>query len=522
MQRHGFAGQALIFKRGRIVTEILRGALLNGQIRLPRIFFVFCRMFFTKRFLKNSFLYTLSGALPMASAFLLLPFYLKHLTPSVYGEFSICLACSVFVQTIVVYSFDSSVYIHYHDFKNQPDKLRAFLSSAFIFMCLLGVGVAGVSFFLGDILLHRVFPEYAAQFYPFGLFAVVTGVFQALFKVYINLLQTSEKPAVFVMANLLLFTAITASAIGGLTAFPNTLTGPVLGRMAAYSLGVGWVLYSVALKFGVSFDYALLKTTFSFTRNLYLHQLQQWVINYFDRFLVLFYLSSSDVGVYDFAAKCGLAIELVVNGLSGAFYPQVVSAVMKQEKKRFTVELNRYYYLLTLVVMFAVCGGVFIVPVMSHFVPVKKGYGESFAILPFIAVIYLLRTIRLYFSAPFGLLKISKPLPLIYLPGTLLKIGIIVLFIRPWGVKSVIVGTMAGCLFDILLLRSYWNGKFDFAFNSFKLIISPLLLFGAILIFESMMGGVNQWMLHLGYLALALATALWGYRQEIKILTATK
>ncbi|PGH39641.1 MAG: hypothetical protein CRN43_07835, partial [Candidatus Nephrothrix sp. EaCA] len=108
-----------------IVTEILRGALLNGQIRLPRIFFVFCRMFFTKRFLKNSFLYTLSGALPMASAFLLLPFYLKHLTPSVYGEFSICLACSVFVQTIVVYSFDSSVYIHYHEFKNQPDKLRA-------------------------------------------------------------------------------------------------------------------------------------------------------------------------------------------------------------------------------------------------------------------------------------------------------------------------------------------------------------------------------------------------------------
>lgn len=458
----------------------------------------------------------------MASAFLLLPFYLKYLSPSIYGELSIWLTIAIFIQTVVVYSFDNSVYIHYHEFKNQPAKLHKFLSSTFIFMLLTGGGVIVICFLLGDIFMKWIFPALHTQFYPFGLLTIITGVCQALFKVYTNLLQTGEKPSIFVTSNLLLFLIIAGTTIGGLIAFPETLIGPITGRMAAYAAGIGWVLYRVVRDFGITFDYALLKSVFNFNRYLYLYQIMQWMINYLDRFLLLFYLSSREVGIYDFAVKCVLVIELIMNGLAGAFYPRVVSTVMAQEKKHFTIELNRYYYLVTLVVMFVVCLGIFILPLMSHWVDIKKGYAESFTLLPFIAAIYLLRTMRLYFGAPFGLLKISRPLPVICLLVTLLKIGLIVLLVRQWGIPTVIIGTTAACLLDILLSRNYWYGKFDFRFNPFKLIISPLILFVVILVFEGWLGGVNQWELHLGYLILALLIFIWGYRQEIKLVTKNK
>ena len=82
----------------------------------------------------------------MASALILLPFYIQYLSTEVYGALQIYLAFSLLVQILVTFSFDTSVYIHYHEFKNDPKKLSVFISSAFVFMLLIGA-VISVFFF---------------------------------------------------------------------------------------------------------------------------------------------------------------------------------------------------------------------------------------------------------------------------------------------------------------------------------------------------------------------------------------
>jgi O-antigen/teichoic acid export membrane protein len=141
----------------------------------------------------------------MASAVILLPFYVQDLSLALFGKLSIYLAFSLLIQIIVTYSFDSSIYIHFHEYKRLPQKLNEFVSSAFLLMILIGIGVGFILAITGELLFEHVIPQSNISFYPYGIASVVTGIFQAIFKVHSSLLQTRERPVLFFWLNLGLF-----------------------------------------------------------------------------------------------------------------------------------------------------------------------------------------------------------------------------------------------------------------------------------------------------------------------------
>ena len=113
----------------------------------------------SKNFLKSSFIYTVAGSLPVVSAIVLLPFYSANLSTSDFGALSIYLSFTLLIQYITTYSFDISLYIHFHEFKNEPRKLASFVSSAFILMLMIGGVVAGILTLSGDLLFKTIFSD---------------------------------------------------------------------------------------------------------------------------------------------------------------------------------------------------------------------------------------------------------------------------------------------------------------------------------------------------------------------------
>ncbi|MGC1240945.1 MAG: oligosaccharide flippase family protein, partial [Chryseosolibacter sp.] len=387
--------------------------------------------------MKSSLIYTVAGTLPMASAILLLPFYVAYLSTSDFGALSIYLAFSLLIQILTTYSFDTSLYIHFHEFKSDRPKLSSFVSSAFVLMFGIGVAVGVVFMVFGDLLFRNVFNEEAISFHPYGLLAALTGMFQAFFKVHSNLLQSREKPQVYLWSSLFSFALIALFSIAGLYLYPNTLIGPVGGRLVASVFAGGWALTRIFREFGIHFNYAMLRTSFSFNFYTFLYQVLQWVINYFDRILMVFFLALSEVGVYDFGVKCMLIIEFLLNGLHSAFYPKVVSVLMAQETKGSSPEVNRYYHGYTSVNLLLICSCILVFPwIIGTFVN-KASYLESIEYFPFIALIYVFRSMRQFFLAPYGILKYTKPLPWIYLFVSGIKILIIILVVKRFGIYGV-------------------------------------------------------------------------------------
>jgi len=456
--------------------------------------------------------------LPMASAIILLPLYIHHLSTEAYGALSVYLVFTLLVQIVVTFSFDTSVYIHFHELKGDKKKLSVFISSAFIFMFLIGLVVSILLAGTGGLLFHLVLPDRNISFYPYGLASVGAGIFQAIFKVHSSLLQSREKPETFFWSNVLSFSLIAFFIVVGLQLYPNSLAGPIMGRLAGSVIPCLWAVVRIFREFGFHYDFTWLRSSFSFNAYTFIYQIQQWIINQFDRILMLFFLSLADVGVYDFAIKCLIPIELLMNSLHSSFYPRVVSAVMAQSEKGSSPEINRYYHGLTAVVMLLICGSILFLPWAIEVFVSKPDYHEAIQYVPYLAVIYFFRTMRLFFSVPYGILKYSRPLPLIYLVVSVLKIALMTLLISRLTIFGVIMASLISALVEIILLKKSLKNMFQFKFNLFKIVLAPLILLVLIIVMEPVIGLQYPNPTHLFYLMSCGGLLWWAYRNEIQLI----
>lgn len=457
----------------------------------------------------------------MASALMLVPFYMVNLTTADFGALSIYLAFSMLVQLLVTYSFDSSLYVHYHEFKNDKAKLSTFVSSAFVLMLLIGAGISLIVIPSGGRILMAIFPDRDFIFFPNGWLALGGGIFQALFKVHSNLLQSREKPETFLWSNLALFTFIVIFTITGLNISPQTLWGPLGGRLLALAMASVWVLYRIFREFGFHFDIPLLGSSFSFNFYSFIYQLQQWVINYFDRILMVFYLPLASVGVYDFAIKCLVGIELLMNGLHSTLVPKVIKLLTGLEKKGTSLEINRYYNAFIAVVMMVVCASIWFIPIAIDWISTyldRPAYKLSMSVVPYIAVLFIGRSIRLFFGLPYSILKYTKPLPIIYAVVSVVKIGGMVLLVEKLGIMGVVISTAASIVVEIAMLYFLSKDRFDFRFNEYKILITPLVLLTIIVIAESTMQLESINLRHFIYGALCILMLSFVYRTELKTL----
>jgi O-antigen/teichoic acid export membrane protein len=475
----------------------------------------------SKGFIKSSVIYTLAGTLPLASGFILLPFYILHLSTDLYGALSVYLVFSLLVQILVTFSFDTSVYIHFHELKDDPQKLSRFISSAFVFMLLTSLGVGLILTVSGDFVFRMVLSNKNVSFYPYGLVSVGAGIFQAIFKVHSSLLQSREKPELFFWSNVVSFSLIASLTIVGLMLYPGTLIGPVTGRFVASLIPGLWALFRIFREFGFHYDFAWLRSSFSFNAYTFLYQLQQWVINQFDRILMLFFVLLNDVGVYDFAIKCLIPIELLMNSLHNSFYPKVVSTLIAQSEKGSVPEVNRYYHGLTAVVMLMVCGSILVLPWGIEMFVRKPSYQQAIDYVPYLALIYLFRTMRLFFSVPYGILKYSKPLPLIYLVISSVKIVGMVVLIRYLQVYGVIVASLISVMVEVVLLRMNMR-RFVFRFNFFKVVMAPLIMFVMIVLLEPTVAKLYPTGTHVFYVLSCGGLLWWAYRNELKLINPVR
>jgi O-antigen/teichoic acid export membrane protein len=455
----------------------------------------------------------------MASAVLLLPFYMGQLSTADFGTLSIYLTLSLLVQLLVTYSYDTSLYVHYHEFKDDAAKLASFIGSAFSLMFMIGAILFLLLATAGSWFFSWQFAEAGIHFYPNGWLAIAGGIFQAVVKVHSSLLQTREKQEPFFWSNVLLFISIVFFTISGLYLFPSSLIGPLGSRALALGLATVWVVYRIAREFGIHFNLRILGESFYFNLYTFIYQLQQWVINYFDRPLMLLYLPLASIGVYDFAIKCLIGIELFMNGLHSSFLPKVMRVVVGQKVKESLPSTNRYYNGFIAVIMLLICATILVVPIGIEWISDylnTPAYKLSMSLIPFIAILYLVRSIRLFFGLPYTVLKYSKPLPVIYSFVAVVKIGGVMLFVDSMGMMGVIAASALSLILEVILLYLFAKNRFNFRFNAYKIVVAPIALLVVIMVSESTLLFVDENLRHLAYCILCIVLLWATYRSDLK------
>jgi O-antigen/teichoic acid export membrane protein len=229
-------------------------------------------------------------------------------------------------------------------------------------------------------------------------------------------------------------------------------------------------------------------------------------------------LTLADIGMYGFATQCLIVLELIMNSLHSSFYPKVLSAIMAQNHKHSSPDITRYYHGLTGVMMLGICGAILFLPWVIETFAHKDAYQKSIPYLPYLAGIYFFRTMRLFFTSPYSILKYTKPLPIIYMAVAGLKIILMLVSMSYLGIYGVIIASLISALLENVLLYVNIKAKFKFQFNIFKIVGAPLILFFLIILLEPTLGRDHPYTIHLFYLLSCGGLLWWAYRHEIRLI----
>jgi len=471
----------------------------------------------SKSFLKSSLIYTLGGALPMIGGLVLLPFYANRLNELHYAQMLFYINVSLLLQVIFSYSVESYFGIQYTRLTGNEEKQKKFVGTVSVLLLSIGAIVLLLCSASGNFIFSKVFkPDYEMSFWPYGFYSVLTAFFNSYFKAATNALIYFKKPVLFLIVNSVNFIATIGISIGGLVLFPESIIGPIYGRLISGIIIfiLAWYIFSSNGEF--TYDKSFIGELQKFCTPYVFYVLSMWVLGQIDRYILQSYITKADLNTYDLVLKCFFGIEFLQNNLSAIIFPKLYEIWNKQEQLHTTKESNRYFNVFTVVNVIQLIVFCIALPVMYKLLIKNTVFYESEKYIGLIAAGYALRSILNFYLATILFTKNTVTLLKIFGGSAIVQIGLTYFAIGQFGLLGAIYAGLLTKILQVVLSSAFTRGIFRYEFNYFKIVIIPFVYIAINILQFHLQPGYH---LFLYFAQLLLFTILFYFifRNEIKI-----
>jgi O-antigen/teichoic acid export membrane protein len=329
---------------------------------------------------------------------------------------------------------------------------------------------------IGEKVIALVFrPDFQIEFWPWGFYSILTAFFNSYFKTCTNSLIYLKKPVLFLALNFLNVIVTLAVSIGGLFMFPETIVGPMYGRLLS-GLVIFVAAHIVFAKFGVfKFEKEFLPEIKQFCIPFLFFGLSAWVLSQIDRYMLQSYITEQDLNTYDLVLKCFFGVEFIQNSLSAIIFPKVYEIWNKQDKLHTTKESNRYFNVFTAVNIIQLILFCIAVPLLYKLFITKKSFYEASSYIGLLAAGFGLRSIINFYISTIFFTRSTTKLLLIFGLTALFQIVLTYFASKQFGLLGVIYAGILTKIVQAALSAIFTRGIFHYEFNYFKIYVVPLL-----------------------------------------------
>jgi O-antigen/teichoic acid export membrane protein len=282
-----------------------------------------------RRLASESLIYGLSTAVARLVHLFLVPIYTRAFAPELYGEMSLVVTTMGLLTIFVVLGLDNSAHRWFWDTEDSRDRKRTISSWTW---CQLTAALllAGGVFLASDGLARAVLGREEAGLY-FRI-AVLALPLSTLSMVVTNWLRMQRRPlamlgfntglvAVSILATVLLVVRLDYGIEG---VFWAQVVTAATGALLAVLLMRGWLspahLSTARLAEMLRFALPLIPAAISF-----------WIVNLADRYFIQYYVSASEVGLYQVGYAVASVVALVTAAFQQAWGPFALSIHRKEE-----------------------------------------------------------------------------------------------------------------------------------------------------------------------------------------------
>ncbi len=340
-----------------------------------------------------------------AISFLLLPIYVRFLSPGDYGVLALLLAVEMLVKIVFRWGVDAAFMRMYYDCADQQAR-RRLASTIFFFLLAVNGLVLGAALTAAPALARWIF---GSSSHALALQLLLVNTFlSGFFFIPFHELRIQKQSPTFIALTVTRSLATIVARLTLVIGFKLGVIGVVLADVAATLLFLVLMLPRFAALIGPHFSKDLLREALRFGLPRIPHGLAQQTAAVSDRWVMSLYATLHEIGLYSIGASFATGLKLFLNAFEYAWAP-FYFAIMREPDAKPTYRLVATWGAAVLagLAMLVSAGAPQIVGIMTT--PIYQGAAK---VIPWIAMGVVLQGVYLLTSIGLNITKRTEFYPM--------------------------------------------------------------------------------------------------------------
>ena len=413
-----------------------------------------------KNILKNSIIFTIGSLGTKLFSYIMVLVYSHYIDSADLGYFDVVLTTISLLMPVVLLSFDEGIYRWLIECKQ--DDSRRIIST-----CIKTISITT----LFAIFIFFVFNlNFVLEYSIWIIFMFATSLYYQLLQNAVRGLSKNKLYAasgIFNSIFLLLFEVI------GIIIFNQGILGLIWAKTFANIVTIILLYNRVSDFHGVikeKLDKNLSKNIARYTIPLIPNSISWWVVNFSDRYIVLFFLGSSFNGIYSISNKFPAIVSTIAGILYFAFQEAIIKEYNSSDRDDFYSSIfEKYYKFLFAVIL---CGMPITKIIIIHFVGPE--YQSAWLYTEFLFVGTVFSALSSFLGIGYQVSKETKRSLNTTLIAAIINIGINILMINKFGLHAASFSTLASYI--ILFIIRIIHSKRYFCIKIRLKVILPIII----------------------------------------------
>ena len=418
----------------------------------------------TKNLTSSVIWYTVSNIFIKAIGFLLLPLYSNFVPPGEFGNYSLIMSFYAVISVFYQAGLPAGLTKYFTQEQLAAEKRKVF-SSVFNFVIILSVTLSAIVLLFSGFFAKTVIGS--ASFTP--LFVIVSVLLLLDTGTYflLHLLRTEEKAKSAAFYSLVSALGVLLLNILFVYFMRIGITGILYAQLGGSILLAVILIPEIRSYYEMKIDKQVLKTLLMFSLPLIVSGFFSAFLDVADRFFLNLYCGNRITGIYSFAYKIALLMNVFVISFRTAWLPRSIALVREDN--------FRYTFGNTLTKLISISGIIFIGVILfvknlftfkiAGVYLFNPQYADGMIILPYILAAYFLNGVASFYSVYPYLYKSSKYLFMADFAAFAINILLNFILIPAYGMTGAAVATLVGYLAMAGYMTAVSAGNIKFKYN---------------------------------------------------------
>jgi len=435
-----------------------------------------------KEFVKDLAIYSPATIIPAIVTIITIPIITRMISPESYGDYVLIVSLISILVTLIG-GLSSSI-IRFYPIYEKNSNLDYLLNTS-IDILIIFIIFMTLSLFMLAVTFKSYF---SSRLYNLIILGILLFILNSIFEVLTSYLRVKRQASwyslflIFKSVGALIFSLIF------IVFFNYDSTGLLLGSILPIALSVP-LIWKKSIG-NVSIDmrnisFKLAKEMAAYGTPLALGNFANWTLSLSDRYILGFFRSTSEVGIYSISYQLAQSsIFLIAALFNFAFNPLSVIIWEKYgacASKEFLINGTRYFLILCVPAVFGM--SILCKEIMMIFT--TNDYLEGYTIIPIICLSGLIFGLTQRYAAPFSFFKKSSIYGFCIFASCFLEIGLNIWLIPTHGYLAAALSNLIsyGFLLVLVIMVSKRYLAWNFPFRTLMNVILSSAIMGIVIIF---------------------------------------